>query len=382
MSDNQASEGSNYRRIVQLEDKFDAQLSNLAPHRALEAGVIDAARRWSHAVWSVSQALGARPPSPSSLNRGLAVAQRPVFICGVQRSGTTLMRDLLDGHPRLVVVPTESGFYTGLEQSLFGLGRDEHANRLGCQWLERLVLPPPHWLLGRSRADTSPYVNFARNFSAWWQVGEDRREGKIDSWPLCALALAYAQQLGLNQIPSTAQMWVEKSPTSERFLHRIWHDFPAAKVVHVVRRPEAALASYAALYRHVWGPRMAALHCMRNLAPSYRIGSSCVSNLPSDRYLLLRYEDLVANPNDVMSRVAGFLGIEPLPVLMKPTVAGQPANNNSSFGFKLPISPLRSFERALLALTVARSAGKLGYVGRTTPAYERAIVGESGPSIR
>jgi hypothetical protein len=31
------------------------------------------------------------------------LAQRPLFICGLPRSGTTLLQGLLDGHPQLVV---------------------------------------------------------------------------------------------------------------------------------------------------------------------------------------------------------------------------------------------------------------------------------------
>ena len=35
----------------------------------------------------------------------------PIFILGCTKSGTTLLRNLFDGHPQLFVVPSESHFF-------------------------------------------------------------------------------------------------------------------------------------------------------------------------------------------------------------------------------------------------------------------------------
>ena len=356
-----AAEGPAIGRICELEDALAAEFRKHEPGQPLDSRLMSAARRWSHAVWQAAEERRPASLNAEDLRDGLALAQRPVFICGVQRSGTTLLRDLLDGHPQLVVIPTEAAFYAGLEPALFGSPPQCHRAYLGCRWLERLALPPPRWLLGRSSAASSPYVAFAGDIAAWMMVSEHRHEAKTPSWPLCALALAYAQHRGSRRIPPEAQRWVEKTPTSERFLARIWHEFPAARVIHVVRRPQSALASYAALNRHAWGPRGAAGHCLRNMAPSYRIARRAASRFSPERYLLIRYEDLVADRARVMARVAGFLDIEALPMLHQPTVAGRPASNNSSFAE--PGSPrnLNRFERTLLRLTVTRNARSLGY---------------------
>ena len=61
------------------------------------------AREWSEAVWSEAERLGPFPISRKQITCGLDLASRPVFVCGVHRSGTTLVRDLLDGHPALAV---------------------------------------------------------------------------------------------------------------------------------------------------------------------------------------------------------------------------------------------------------------------------------------
>lgn len=356
-----AAERPDWGRLCELEDELDAEFRDHAPGQPLDSRLMSAAQRWSQAVWEAADERGAPGLTAGILNDGLALARRPVFICGVQRSGTTLLRDLLDGHPQLVVIPTESAFYAGLEPVLFSARPDRHAAYLGTRWLERLALPPPRWLLGRSSAGASPYVAFANDLAAWMAVSEHCGEARAPSWPLCALALAYAQHLGSGGIPSQARRWVEKSPTSERFLSRIWHEFPAAKVVHIVRRPQSALTSFAALNDHAWGLRGAAAHCLRNMAPSYRIARRGAFGLLAERYLLVRYEDLVADRAGAMARIAEFLDIEALPVLHEPTVAGRPALSNSSFAKPGSPRPLNRFERALLALTVARNARALGY---------------------
>jgi len=53
------------------------------------------------------------PPIPrEELNRTLGWLARPVFICGHHRTATTLMRQLLDGHPELLVLPSEGTYLT------------------------------------------------------------------------------------------------------------------------------------------------------------------------------------------------------------------------------------------------------------------------------
>jgi hypothetical protein len=358
------SDGFSHRaRIAELEGELDPMVRNRGPERPLDPHLQVTLREWSRAIWTVAESLGPTTPRAHDLEQGLSLAQRPVFVCGAARSGTTLLRDLLDGHPQLAVVPTESLFYTYLEPALFALRPDSHSSYLGRRWLERLVVPPPYWLLGCSAQPKSPYVTFARAFAGWWQVPAQRRDARFSSWPIAALALAYAQSLGGGNLPPTAQMWVEKTPGSERFLWRIWRDFPRAKVIHIVRRPEAVLASIKGMRPQERSRRHTLLHIVRHMAPSYRAAAECARHLPKARYCLVRYEDLTADPDAVMFEIANFLGIDRAPSLLQPTVAGRPATNNTSFGSSRPDlhGALDPVERGLLALAVGRPAAKLGY---------------------
>ena len=149
-------------------------------------------------------------------------------------------------------------------------------------------------------------------------------------WPLVAVALAWAGRAG-GGIPEGVGRWVEKTPTNERYLDRLWAEFPQARVIHVVRRPDAALASHKALMGARWRPGREVAAIYRNMARSLRIALEQSLRAPSDRYLLVRYEDLIGQPAEGSRRLAEFLGIEPLPGLLRPTVATIPVRANSSF---------------------------------------------------
>ena len=356
-----APEPDSLRAVVELEEALAADLRARPEVGGSDLEWLDTARKWSAAVWNTAQQQGEAPFTAAAIERGLALAQRPVFICGAHRSGTTLVRDLLDGHPALAVLPAEGTFYTNFEKRLAGLSGKEQAGEMGQVWLRRLANPnnqAPFWLLGRSTEQGSPYIDFARELQAWWAVLQSRANGERSLWPLTAVALAWAAMRRNGGIP---RMWVEKTPTNERFLARLWREYPAAKVIHVVRDPEAALASHKALLGGFSPTSRSTAAIFRNLARSYRVAAEQGMQASPERYLLIRYEDLVADTQQVAQRMAKFLGIEPLATLLEPTVAGMPATRNTSFPTGKPAGVLTSIDRACLKLVVGRNATKLGY---------------------
>ncbi|MGE5223096.1 MAG: sulfotransferase, partial [Omnitrophica WOR_2 bacterium] len=50
---------------------------------------------------------------------------RPVFICGHPKSGTSLLRSLLDSHPQVIVYPEETSFFRRYLPAAKGLSLDE-----------------------------------------------------------------------------------------------------------------------------------------------------------------------------------------------------------------------------------------------------------------
>lgn len=361
--------------LLNLEQQLDMCLTR--PHITAEtsSAMQIAADRWSAAVWTVAEASGPIELGKAEISRGLDVARRPIFVCGVHRSGTTLVHDLLDGHPSLAVLPSEGTFYTNFEPQLRRLRPERWLSFLGREWIRRLANPihqEPYWLLGRSSQESSPYVTFARTLMAWWPLVQKRIRPVASSWPLVAIALAYAHCTGAFTASSTVERWAEKTPKNEQFLDRLRSDFPDAKLIHVVRHP---FSVYASLKQSALkgGRFRNSNEILRDLNFSLRMAVEHTRGGPSSQYMLVRYEDLLEGTRSTVDRIAAFLRIEALPVLMQPSAAGLPAANNSSFGIDAAVGSvyplvhrmwtdtLTPSDRERLTAVVGDAAASLGY---------------------
>lgn len=373
--------------IVDLEVQLDQQLQR--PRVTNLDAVRQAATAWSHAVWSVAESVGPPILIASEIEHAFDIARRPVFVFGAHRSGTTLVRDLLDHHPALSVLPAEGTMLTNLAWHLKRLAPDGWLRFLGCEWLRRLANPinqHPYWLLGRSSAEGSPYVEFARALLAWWPLVETRLGPRTTSWPLVAIALAYTHCTTGFRTTRPLQRWVEKTPTNERFLARLMAEFPEARLLHVVRHPFAVYASSRQAVRNSGLPSSDENRILRQMRLSYREAAGRSVRPASDSYLLVRYEDLLEDTAGSVHRMASFLGIPPLPIMMQPTANGIPTPSNSSFDSHKPAGELNHRpaddacnaltrrERERLSAMLADDAGKLGYPLAPLPAWRRRLL--------
>lgn len=300
-------------------------LNELLPKERLQHGVptdlLDAAKQWSATVWAQAEQLGPMPMGEKQINQGLQLAQNPVFICGVHRSGTTLLRDILDGHPDLVVLPSEGTYFTNIESQLLQLPQHEWVGFISREWLRRLANPinqAPYWLLGRSSDIQSPYVDFARYILTWWNLITHKPGTQ---WPHTAIILAYAACTG----NLAARYWVDKTPTNERFLNRILQEMPRARIIHIIREPAATLAS-----RKQMEPGITLHNALGHLKSSFLIAAR-MKESNSSNYLLLRYEDLCNDNPTSIQQITQFLGITVSPSLNAPSQGGRPSRANSSF---------------------------------------------------
>jgi hypothetical protein len=371
--------------LLDLEAEFDGMLCRPRVPAAQVPAVAAAAARWSASVWKLAQSTPRVELDPATVACGVRIARQPVFICGTHRSGTTLVRDLLDGHPALTVLPSEGTFISGFEERLRRLPQAARPALLGREWLQRLANPinqEPYWLLGRSSATTSAYVDFAQALRSWWPVCEAHLAPDAPSWPLAAVALAYAQvTCGVSE---RTIHWAEKTPTNERHLERLGREYPGAKFIQIVRHPYAVLASSKASANGWRGRGWTARTVLRNLDVSYRTALARGHN-PQEGYLLIRFEELLENLPSAADRIADFLDIEPLPILRQPTVAGQPSVSNSSYdatlpkgliqtGTRRPDESLSFAEQSQVAAIVGEAAGALGYKVSPIPAWRRLLL--------
>lgn len=311
-------------------------------------------------LWAQAEASPARENEGERASDLTALAERPVFVLGYYKSGTTLLLNLLDGHPDLVALPSESRHFPGLAQQLASLPAPQRLARLHAEWIRRLISPagvPPFWTLGRPwELEDDPYSTFSRHLL---QFGCAR--GDLDL--LGCVAQALAATAGTDP-----RLWVEKTPKHEFQLARIRRAYPDARFAHIVRDPRTVVRSilHYGDDRLIVDPLTAAFELGRSLAVAD------TNRAERDRFLVLRYEDLVKDPAASMQTVARFLGVAFDPIMLIPTVGGRPGTANAGDPSRRVVgqiqtlsatqaNDLRQTHRWAIAAVAGRSSRRLGY---------------------
>lgn len=209
----------------------------------------------------------------------------PFFIVGSGRSGNTLLRAILTGHGDLAVPP---------ESYVLGPVVRDFRKLAFLPWAGLLRI-----VLGRFR--------FHPGFDAW-ELDAGAVYRKLAECPEEERSLARIVD-GLyrswaRQYMSGAGRWGDKTPTNVYHLPRIDAVFPGAAYIHMVRDGRDVVASYldAGLYESVERA------CDRWLE-SVRLVRRFGRGLPPHRYLELRYERLVREPETVSREVCELLGV-------------------------------------------------------------------------
>ena len=282
---------------------------------------------YSNAAIRAARELGALLPSSAECDAAMKWLLRPVFICGHQRSGTTLLQNLLDGHPRVLLLPSEGTYFTSFAYVARGAPSELAMDRFASEWIARLVDPnfEPHFRLGKSDSSRNPAVDFARALFGWHAALRTRVEPRLA--PLLAVAAAFKTTAAPHSAPS---IWVDKTPQNERYAAR-FAPLGRARFIQLVRDPRATFASLAQIYRSGESEPFDAAEHARAIGRSLRLAIVNARRL-ADRYLVVRYEDLIARPAEEIERVRRFLDIPADPTLLVPTAGGRAVRANSSFG--------------------------------------------------
>ncbi|MDX9911270.1 MAG: sulfotransferase [Phycisphaerales bacterium] len=234
-------------------------------------------------------------PTPSSGPRGgEPEAFRPVFLVGCERSGTTLLATILGRHPR-VSMPPETGYCWHLARTPPPQGTDLDGVLSWAAGIPRFAD------LGVSAAD------LARAAHGVDAPGLDPR-GVV----LRAMLEAFAS--GERTTDRPKDVIAEKSPVhlfSYPVLRR-W--FPAARFLCVVRDGRDVVESLAKVPWTSGEPRE--MHA-RQWRLCMRVTRHMSETLGADA-LVLRYEDLLARPEAVLTRACAFIGVAFDPEMLAP----------------------------------------------------------------
>lgn len=205
--------------------------------------------------------------------------ERPIFVLGWQRSGTTLLQSLLGSHPR-IAAPPEVHFWLRIHmlRSYWGDLEDDRN-------LRRVVAATV-----RAPADLLADAGF----------DEQRLFERVAAGPrtyasvLDTLMSDFAERHGKSR-------WSEKSPTQNA--GDILSLFPDAQLVHIIRDPRDVVGS---CLKMPWNDQNAWL--LAREWRSFNLNAIATgSRAGPDRYMMIRYEDLASDPEPVLRQVFAFL---------------------------------------------------------------------------
>ena len=202
---------------------------------------------------------------------------RPIFIVGVPRSGTTLLRVILNKHPNIAICDeTYFFYYVYSRRRAFGdLTREDNRRRLVEAYLGT-------WRISRLGLDR--------------QELESRllREGTDYRAFFSSLLGAYAES---RSKPRPG----EKTPQHAEHVEALFDWYPDATVIHVVRDPRDVVASLRSV---PWGRSSA----VANARLWVDLTGAAERAAGRRGFISLRYEDLVTHPEDSLRSLCRTLG--------------------------------------------------------------------------
>ena len=221
------------------------------------------------------------------------------FIVGHPRSGTSLLRALLDSHPDLLVLPFETHLFD------WATSKDPVTALLA----RTRLWPTLHGHRPSISRDEVEDV-LTRSFS---QAREPRAR-------ILALVEGWRELTGARQ----ETRWVEKTPRHLYETNTLLKWFPAEVRVLVMRRdPRDVIAS---------ALKQDPSRTIFQMAVTGRLAHQVVSEHERDpRFSVVGYEGLVRDPVGTMRTVCQFLGVPYDPVVVEPTVLGAEYSGNSRF---------------------------------------------------
>ena len=248
----------------------------------------------------------------------------PVFLLGAHKSGSSLLRSLLDGHPDLCVLPAEIHYF-----QLAGYWIDYRLRRALPQRMDRdAMIRSLTDFVDRQNRNDDRYADSVLKGRLDPEAFRAHLEGVDLDTPAAAFtgfACALAASLGTPLAAGTRI--VEKSVENAENAVALRSMFPDCRFVHIVRNPYAGLVAVRrAQTRHGRFPALA--DTALSFKNSYYFLFRNLGVL--DNYEVVRYEDLLCESEETMRGVAHFLDLPFSESLLEPTLLGEPWGGNST----------------------------------------------------
>jgi hypothetical protein len=206
------------------------------------------------------------------------MAGGPIYIGGLDRSGKTTMAGYLASHPNICIPAVGSNMWTYFYGQYGDLAETDNFERCLAAMLRykhvRFLRPDPERIRREFAAGPPTYAH------------------------LFALVLQhYAQRQGKPR-------WGAQTGLIERYADQMFAAYPGLRIVHLLRDPRDRYEASLALWPKGRGRAGGATARWRY---SLKLAQRHLRSYP-DQYLLVRFEDLVADTEGTVRRVCAFVG--------------------------------------------------------------------------
>lgn len=284
---------------------------------------------------------------------------QPIFILGCHKSGTSLLRNLLDGTIELFVIPTETHF---LELTGLPIYYALHKQNPAKESFENM-LTKVRSMFNKSNEKTAAASQYGGDSlgSGKWDIDrlishlENNGKNAFEQKDYRTFFQIYFEAIHLSLkgvLPESGVRFVEKSVENAEYAGWLKKLYPDAAFIHIVRNPYAVLVSIRK-FRMLHGKYPYLGNTLEAMAFSYY--NAITNPLTVEGYKIIRYEDLVTKPDETMRSIASLLNVPYTAKMTTPTAMGENWQGNSMTGEKfsgVSSQPLSAWEKAILPLEI------------------------------
>lgn len=262
--------------------------------------------------------------------------EKPVFIVGNFRSGTTLLHRLLAKDERFTGMKTweiyiapsiiQRKFFRWLIKinrmignpiqkivSRFekALNKYSYMHKTGLNKIEEDSHVFLHIWSTYDLFAFFPFPDLIRQYIYYDEkVPEDQKEQEMSY---------YQEVLKRHVYANSGRQYISKSPTHSSKVRTLHKKFPDAKFINLVRSPLRVIPSSISMYTNHWKtygepegeyPQPASDVMQEQAKHWYFYPHQYLKNLPSDQYVMVRYQDLVADPKATVENIYKRFGMD------------------------------------------------------------------------
>jgi hypothetical protein len=241
----------------------------------------------------------------------------PIFILGVQRSGTTLLRLILNSHSH-IAIPEEAEFLRPIIRKKYIYDKISGKD---LKMIYNYLKNSPHYALWNY--DSSKFLNWL---------------GKQSS----VLLKEFINNLFMSYAESEGKIrWGDKTPSLFRKVDLLYQLFPEAKFIHIVRDGRDVFDSWRKMDSTKDNVAIVALEWQYKL---YKI-ENFLKILPEKNKYTIRYEDLLISPKETVLKICNFIKTEFEPQMLNfYTQSKYYVGNHHSSQIFQPINPSNLFK--------------------------------------